>query len=152
LSVADAVALLAALLLGLTAGALLTEGAVLITSWRSSSPSDFLDWYRQNAKLLVNFYGPLEIFAAALAIAAAVLVSATDGSGLGLLMLAAALAFTVLAMFPLYFRATNASFVAGTIELQRVADELRRYARWHWVRTALGIAAFATAILAVRSN
>ena len=36
----------------------------------------------------------------------------------------------------------------GTIELERVPGELRRWARWHWARVVLASAAFLAAILA----
>ena len=50
------------------------------------------------------------------------------------------------------FRDVNASFEAATIALERVPAELGRWAAWHWLRTALGAAAFAAAVLGIRSR
>jgi hypothetical protein len=41
------VAVLAVLALGLAAGAVLTEAAVLVPFWRSLPPESFLGWYRE---------------------------------------------------------------------------------------------------------
>src|SRR4030095_4538670 len=65
------VALAATIALGLAAGAMLAEGAVLVPYWRSLPPDAFLAWYVDNAARLLNFYGPLELVSAILAIAAA---------------------------------------------------------------------------------
>ena len=63
---ANALTVLTTIALGLSAGALVTEGAVLIPSWRSLQPDRFLAWYREHARLLFKFFGPLEIVAAGL--------------------------------------------------------------------------------------
>ena len=58
----------------------------------------------------------------------------------------------ILVSFPLYFRRSNADFAAGTIALHQVANELRRWARWHWCRTGLALAAFVLAVIATWQN
>jgi hypothetical protein len=58
-SITTYAALLATIALGLSAGALLAEGAVLVPFWRSLQPESFLAWYRENAALLLRFFGPL---------------------------------------------------------------------------------------------
>jgi hypothetical protein len=145
-----ALALVATVALGLSAGALVAEGAVLVPFWRSGRPEAFLAWYRDHAALLVGFYGPLEIAAVALAAAALAANWLHPIVAVGPLLGAAVLAFGVLAGFPLYFQRANASFAAGTIELARVPDELRRWSRWHWARTALAVGAFVCAVVAPR--
>ena len=50
--------------------------------------------------------------------------------------------------FPVYFQRVNASFAAGTIALEDVPAELGRWARWHWMRVALGTSAFVASIAA----
>jgi hypothetical protein len=148
----SAVVLLAVVALGLTAGALVTEGAVLVPFWRSLAPESFLAWYRQHAALLLRFFAPLEIGAAALAVLAA-LVSWFGGQpGSGLLAVSAVLSVLVLAAFPLYFQRANASFAEGTIATAQVDAELRRWSSWHWVRVALAVAAFTAAVEAARSQ
>lgn len=141
----SAAAVLATLALGLTAGALLAEAAVLIPWWRSLPPGDFLAWYAANTSRLFYFFGPLEMACAVLLIVAAVRVR-------GWFIAAAALSLAVLAMFPLYFERANTSFETGTIAPAHVPAELARYAGWHWLRTAIGTAAFAAAVLGLRAR
>jgi hypothetical protein len=150
--VATAVDLLAALALGLAAGAMLAEGAVLVPWWRSMRPDAFLGWYADNASRLLDFYGPLEIAGSGLALLAVVLHRYQRGAGGRLFVVSALLSVAVLGAFPLYFQQVNASFEAGTIALERVPGELSRWAAWHWGRTALGIMAFGSAILGVRAT
>ena len=133
--------------LGLAAGAMLAEGAVMVPYWRSLPPAEFLRWYAANARRLLAFYGPLELAALATSVAAAVAWRRRPG---GRLMIAAALlAVAVLVPFPLYFQAVNASFEAGTIAHDAVGAELARWAAWHWMRTASGVAAFVAGALAL---
>jgi hypothetical protein len=141
---------LAAVALGLSAGAMLAEGAVMVPYWRSLPPDAFLRWYAENASRLLAFFGPLEIAGTGLALAAAVLSGARRAVAIGLLVVSAALALAVLVPFPIYFRDVNASFAAATIAPDQVGEELARWAAWHWFRTVLGIGAFVAAVLAVR--
>lgn len=144
------VALVAVIALGLSAGAMLAEGAILVPYWRSLPATAFLAWYRDNAMRLVDFFGPLEVAAALLPLAAAGLYRISRRARAGLLVISAVLAVSVLAAYPMYFRDVNASFAAGTIAVDAVADELARWAAWHWMRIAIGIAAFMAALVAVR--
>ena len=143
---------LAVLALGLSAGALVAEGAVLVPFWRSLQPESFLAWYRQHATLLLRFFGPLEIVAASLAVVAALVSWLGDEPASGLLAISAVLAVLVLAMFPLYFQRANASFAGATIATTEVGVELRRWSIRHWVRVVLAIAAFAVAVVAARKG
>lgn len=145
-AIVNAVTLLATIALGLTAGALLAEGAILVPFWRSLAPECFLAWYRQHAALLLKFFGPLEVAAGLVAVAALSWFRQTAGRWL--LGVSALLAVAVLAVFPLYFQRVNASFAAGTIAMDRLAAELRRWSSWHWVRTVLATAAFISAVAA----
>jgi hypothetical protein len=148
-TVANVLVLLAVVVLGLSAGAVLAEGAVLVPYWRSLPPASFLAWYRDNGKLLLRFFGPLEVVAAVLAMLAA-FMSWTPGNPAALpLKISALLAVLVLAAFPMYFQRVNASFAGGTIEADKVAEELRRWARWHWARVVVATAAFVVAASAL---
>ena len=135
-------------ILGVSAGALVTEACVLVPFWRSLPPESFLAWYRQNARLLLRFFGPLEVGAVVVSAAAAVksLLAAHPASQL--LTLAAGLSVAVLVAYPMYFQRVNASFSDGSIAIERVAPELGRWSRWHWARTAIATAAFAAATMA----
>src|SRR5229473_2010591 len=120
-AIARAAALLATTALGLSAGALLPEGAILVPFWRSLQPESFLSWYRQHASLLQKFVGQVEVAAAFLAPAAAGMSWLHRGTGRHLLVVSALLSAAVLAVFPLYFQRANASFAAGTITAGDVA-------------------------------
>ena len=145
-SAAGFCALLATLALGLTAGALLAEGGVLIPWWRTLAPEAFLAWYAANTSRLFWFFGPLETVSAVLVIVAAILVRGRS------FVAATLLSLGVLALFPLYFQRTNASFESATIAPADLPAELARYACWHALRIAMGIAAFAAAILGLRAR
>jgi len=143
----SAAALAAVMVLGLTAGALLAEGGLLVPFWRSLAPEAFLAWYKQHAALLQNFFGPLEIAAGVLTLIAAGLHWGRAGGAL--LAVAALLTLAVLAVFPLYFQHANTSFARGTIDPASVTHELARWKMWHWGRTILAVGAFGCSILAV---
>ena len=142
----ESVVSIAIVALGLTAGALLAEACVLVPFWRGERPEAFLDWYRRHAALLVRFFGPLEVASVALIGIAAGLAWWTHAPGRVQLYVSAALTLAVLASFPLYFGAANARFADGTLPPTGVADALKQWATWHWVRTLAGIAAFALAV------
>jgi hypothetical protein len=151
-AIASGSASLTAIVLGLSAGAMLAEGAVMVPWWRSLSPHDFLAWYADNAARLFDFFGPLEIAGAVLALAAAGLHFALGWPGRGWFLAAALLAVAVLAAFPLYFQEVNAGFATATIAPDHVPGELARWAAWHAVRTAIGIVACGAAVLGVRAG
>jgi hypothetical protein len=138
-------AVLAVLVLGVMAGALLTEALVLVPHWRSLSPDAFFAWYAANGDRLFDFYGPLEM--AALLFVAAAAVANRRRPGGRPFVAAAVLAFVILGTFFVYFGDVNASFAARTIEPSRLPDELARWSRWHWARTLIGVAAFATSVV-----
>jgi hypothetical protein len=137
---------LAVAALGVYAGANLTEGLVLVTWWRTLSPAAFFAWYAANDRRLLGFFGPLTTAVLATVVAAALASAIAGDPGRWLAALAAASTFTAAATFPVYFRDANAGFAAGTVE--DLAAELRRWAVWHWARTALGLAALVAALLA----
>jgi hypothetical protein len=135
--------------LGVFAGAMLTEGFVLVPWWRSLPPATFLDWYAANHTRLHRFFGSLTAAAAGLALAAAGAALAAGHPGRGPALVAALLALGAVAMFPLCFQAANARFAAGSPTAQELPGELARWARWHALRMALCGAALAAALLAL---
>ena len=147
--VASAVSVLATVALGVSAGALAAEGAVLVPFWRSLQPEAFLAWYREHAGLLLRFFGPLEITATVLALAALALNWLLGCAATDPLIVSAFLAVAVLAAFPIYFQKVNARFAAGTIAQDCVQAELRRWSRWHWARTVLAVGAFVSAVISL---
>ena len=141
-----AAGVLATVALGLTAGALLAEAAVIIPWWRTLPTDAFFAWYAANTSRLFQFFGILETVSAVLVVVAAVLVRDRW------LALAVLLSVAVLAMFPLYFQRVNASFESAAVAAAELPAVLARYAAWHWVRTLIGIAAFTTAVLGLRAR
>ena len=151
-ALAPMLGLLAAVALGLSAGAMLAEGGVLVPWWRSLPPEAFLSWYAANASRLFDFFAPLETAGAVLAGAAAATYRFQRGGSARYFVGSAVLALAVLGVFPFYFQEVNASFEARTIAVDRLADELARWAWWHRLRTGIGLAAFGVAVLGVRAG
>ena len=144
----DILVLISVVVLGIAAGALVAEGAILVPFWRSLEPRAFLAWYADHADKLLRFFGPLEVAAVLLPALAAAAVLSSEDPGFVTLAAAAGLSLLVLACFPLYFQRVNASFAEGTIPPDEVPAELARWQRWHWVRTAIAGAAFAVSVVA----
>jgi hypothetical protein len=142
----NAAALLATVALGLAAGALLTEAAVIIPWWRTLPADAFLAWYAANTARLFQFYGTLEAVAAVLVLVAAVLVRDRW------FVIAVLLSVGVLVMFPLYFQRANESFESATVAAADLPAVLARYEAWHWIRTLIGTAALAAAALGLRAR
>ncbi|NNE19655.1 MAG: DUF1772 domain-containing protein [Myxococcales bacterium] len=149
---ASMVSVLGVLVLGLTAGAMLAEAAILVPYWQSLAAADFFDWYAANASLLVDFYSPLEIASVLVALVCAVLYSAQSRPGARLWWIAAILSILVIATFFLYFKDANAGFLNRTIADDSLAGALATWGTWQWARVGVGCAAFAAAVLAVRSE
>ena len=151
-TLAAGVGFLAAVALGLAAGGVVAEGAVLVPWWREMPADAFLAWYAANASRLFNFFGVLEVASTLLAVAAAALFHFQPGRSRWFFIASAVLSVAVLAAFPLYFEQINAGFAAGTTPFDRVPAELARWAAWHWARTAIALGAFAAAVLGVRAS
>jgi hypothetical protein len=145
---AGALALVAALALGLLAGAMLLIAVALVPYWTSLEPAEFARWFRDHASLIGRLMIPLGVAAAALTALAAWLARPAPASRW--LLLAAGLATVVGALYPVYFSAANASIASGALAPDEVAAELRRWRTWHAVRTAAGLAAFLAALRALR--
>jgi hypothetical protein len=146
------VAFIAVVLLGLSAGASLTEAVVLVPEWRALPAARFLQWFHANEPRLTAFFGPLQLAALVASVAAAWLAVVARRPGAMMAVVSAALIAAVIVMYFVHFRGTNARFFAGTVPADAVAGELSRWAAWHWVRTALGIGAFAAGLAAWRSR
>jgi hypothetical protein len=141
--------LLSAGSLGLFAGAMLTEGMVLVPYWRSLSPAAFFAWYAANDRRLLRFFGQLTSATALLVVAAAVMALWTGHPAATHAVTSAALMIAVVASFPLYFKRANESFAAASIAPADIAAELARWAAWHWVRTAVSFIALFSAMAAL---
>lgn len=140
--------LLAVLVLGLSAGAMLAEAAILVPYWQTLSADQFFDWYTSNAELLVGFYSPLQIASAVLALVATIL-SAIGRRPTRLWALATVLSLVVLGLFFVYFKGANADFADRSVARQDLPAVLQTWGAWQWARVAFGTGAFAAAVAAV---
>ena len=149
---ADALPFLSAAALALFVGALLTEAMVLVPMWQALQPQEFFALHAAHAFRLYQFFAPLTVSATVLAVAAAVTAVAMDRTRSSASVLAAALALVVLSTYFLYFQRANAAFAAASIAHAALPAELSRWASWHWFRTGVGLAALASALLALRGG
>ena len=147
--VCDVLLQIAAGLLGVFAGAMLTEGMVLVPYWRSLSPAAFFAWYAANDRRLLRFFGQLTTATALFVIAAAIAALWMGHSAAMHAVTSAVLMIAVVVSFPLYFKRANESFAAASIAPTAVAAELARWATWHWLRTTASFVALAFAVAAL---
>jgi hypothetical protein len=135
---------------GIYAGAMLTEGFVLVPYWRALPPEQFFAWYDQYDSRLFAFFGTLTLLMAMLSIATAVVSILDRAPGRWFTVVAAALVVAAVLTFPLYFEHANASFAAATLEPRELPGELLRWERWHAARVVLSMLALLAAVLSVR--
>lgn len=138
--------------LGVFAGAMLTEGGVLVPFWRSLSPDEFLRWYATNADRLLAFFSPVTSVSAVVALLAAIGSLWEGHPGRWWAVLAAGLVLVTVVSFFVYFEHANTSFATATIAVDAVPAELARWSTWHNARTALSVLALGAALLAVRQS
>ncbi len=152
----EAMPLLSAAALALFVGALLTEAVVLVPMWRTLPPQEFFTLHAAHAHRLYAFFAPLTVSATVLAVAAAITAAitsfTTDRPHSAASLVAAALALVILSTYFLYFQRANASFAAASITHDALPAALARWAAWHWFRTAVGLVALASALLALRGG
>jgi hypothetical protein len=134
--------------LGVSAGAMLAGGALLVPYWRTLAPADFFAWFAANAQRMFVFFTALQAPAALLAIAAAIVSVRAQGPDRTLWVVAAVCATAVFVPYFVFFAQANSGFAAATTT--DVPGELARYAAWQWLRIALGLAAFGASLLALR--
>jgi uncharacterized membrane protein len=149
---ASALQLATAACLGVYAGAMLTEGLVLVPFWQSLAPPDFLAWYAANDARLLAFFSPLTIAVALVTLlsTAAAMLAAQESRWLT--FVAMVITHLAVASYFVYFEAANASFSAATIAPEAVPAELVRWATWHHARTLLSLVAFACTLLCIRRD
>ncbi|MEO6026062.1 MAG: hypothetical protein ABIR79_04260 [Candidatus Binatia bacterium] len=138
--------------LGVFAGAMLTEGGVLVPFWRSLAPAEFLRWYGANADRLLAFFSPVTSVSAVIALLAAIGSLWEGHPGRWWSVLAATLVLVTVASFFVYFEHANTSFATAAIAVDAVPAELARWSTWHNARTAVSVVALGAALLAVRQS
>jgi hypothetical protein len=143
---------LSAATLGIFAGAMLTEGGVLVPFWRALAPEEFLRWYAANAQRLLAFFSPLTTTAGVLALVAVVGSLVEQHPGRWWAVLTLVLMLGIIATFFVYFEAVNTRFATAAIPPDAVPAELARWAAWHHARTVASVVAFGAALLAARQS
>jgi predicted ester cyclase len=142
----------ALVLLGLFAGAMLVIGVAFVGYWQSLDPEAFLGWFAANAHRIGDLMIPLGVASTLAAVAAAAGAWRAGGAVRGWSVGSAVLAALVLLVYLGAHAGRNAAFAAHATPPEHVADELAAWARWHWVRVLLGLAAFWAQLVAIRSQ
>lgn len=138
--------------LALFVGALLTEAMVMVPMWRTLQPQEFFTLHAAHAHRLYKFFAPLTVGATLLTVGAAIASVITDRPLGSASILAAVLALVILSTYALYFQRANARFAEASIPHEELPAELARWATWHWFRTAIGLVALASALIALRGG
>lgn len=138
--------------LGLSAGAMLTEGALFVPYWKKMPAQDFLAWFKNNEPYLVSFFGTSQILGLIATLLVTILYQLKRLPNKNFLAISTLLNILILLLYPIYFKQANASFVAATIDLNNVSQELINWGIWQWVRTFLGISAFFVTVLALKEK
>src|SRR5262247_2660218 len=111
--VATAFLIMTCFVLGLLVGGMLVIGVSLVSFWKSLSPSDFQAWFASHSHLVGRLMIPLG--AGGIAVSVAAVVACREGSATRRrwLLIAAVSVMGVMVTYPLFFAATNESFVRG---------------------------------------
>lgn len=141
----EAFHLIATFALGLLAGALLTEGAILVPYWRRMEPAEFLRLHGTMGPSLYRYFAPLTIAGVMLPFASGVITLVAEDALIWRIA-AALLCLAALAIYLVYFKAANAKFSEHTISAEELPSELTRWAGWHTTRTIIVLAAFAISL------
>jgi Na+/H+-dicarboxylate symporter len=142
----------ALVLLGLLAGAMLLIGVAFVGFWQSLDSDSFLNWFAAHADRIGAVMIPLGLAATIASVASAAAAWPAGRAVRTWSLTSAMLAVLVVIVYLVLHAPSNAAFAAGTTPPERVAHELATWARWHWVRFLLGLAAFCTQLLAARSQ
>ena len=147
--VASILLILTCLILGLLAGGMLVIGVSLVSFWKSLSPSDFQAWFASYSHLVGRLMIPLGVGGLTLTVAAVVACWQGSATARCWLLIAAVSVMGVMVTYPLFFAATNESFVRGGLSDAAARSLLYRWAIWHWIRTGLGALGFLAALRAL---
>lgn len=136
-------------LLGLLAGALWAEGALLVPYWKTLKADEFYRLHPEYAPRLFRFFAPITALAPALALATACLAWYIQAEARWLLGITAVLANSLVLIYFLYFKKTNFAFSIAAVTAADLPDELNRWQNWHQLRVAICMLAFACGIAAL---
>ncbi len=141
-------ATVSALFLGLLSGAMLLIAVALVPFWRALPPAAFRAWFEVNAARIGHLMIPLGGGAALASLLALVFGRASPRRTA--LVSAAAAAVGVGLVTLLVNEPANERFVTpGALDDAATRTLLARWASWHWLRVALGLAGFSAALRAL---
>lgn len=142
--------MISSLALGLLVGSLLAEAMILVPYWRSMEPKEFLSLHSTLGPRLFLYFAPLTILATIFPVLAAVVPVILGATFHWLSLVPAIITLLMLAIYMGYFKGANDSFKTGSVGVEGLSEELTKWAKWHWIRVALGIVAFITSLLVIR--
>ncbi|MEL6729298.1 MAG: DUF1772 domain-containing protein [Pseudomonadota bacterium] len=137
-------------MLGLLAGALLTEGMILVPYWRKMDPAEFFRLHGDMGPSLFRYFAPLTTAAVLFAVLAAIMTLTSPTLSYARLIAGGGAMLTLMIFF-IYFKTANQSFADQSLSHDALKPELTRWATWHWIRTAIIFTAFACAVVAESS-
>jgi zinc transporter ZupT len=144
-------AILSAALTGLLAGAMVFIEAVLVPFWRGSPPGEFREWFAVHSPRIRALMVPLGAGAAAAAAATAAAEAVSGGGARATSATAAGAAVSVVAITVTVNEPANEKFAQLDFGDAETETLLRRWARWHDARVALGLVAAGAAALTLRA-
>lgn len=130
---------LALIALSAFSGTLLFIAIAVVKFWQAVEPSVFLDWMTDHFFRFPMIMVPLNLISLLLVITAlSTSWKAYPNSriflSLGLLSL-----FLCTITFPIYFAGANAELIAHSVNIVEVADKVKIWSNWHWLRTGLAL-------------
>jgi len=144
--------LISSFALGLLVGSLLTEAMILVPYWRTMEPKEFLSLHSTLGPRLFMYFAPLTILATILPVLSAVMPVLLGTTSHWLSVVPAVITLVMLAIYFAYFKGANDSFKSGSVGVDGLSEELTKWAKWHWTRVILGMAAFFTSLLVIFYN
>jgi glycerol-3-phosphate acyltransferase PlsY len=130
------------------AGVMLAIGVTLGGYWKSLPASDFLDWFSQNNRFIMQVI-PLVVAPAVLGLAGCLWLGWSEGRARALWIGALLCVVAVLFLTMAWFVPQNAQFAAKSVRLDQVPDRLNTWLMIHYVRIALATVGSVLGILAI---
>lgn len=137
-----------AILTGLLAGAMLFLRIVLVPFWQGLPPAEFRAWFAKHADRIRALMLPLGAAAAATS-AGATAARVVTGEAARASSVAAVGAVSVVAITVAVNEPANHKFASEELGDEETASLLKRWARWHDVRVAVGLIAATAAVRAL---
>ena len=139
--------ILSTLALGLLVGSLLTEAMILVPYWRKMEPKEFLRLHGTMGPSLYRYFAPLTIAGTMIPMITGFISFVGHKFVINLSVVVALLTSLMFVIYFIYFKSANKSFETGSIDIEQISEELKRWASWHWLRVVIGLLAFTLSII-----